>query len=229
MDKLRKVTLDVLNSIQNTIDYMKTLVEQRDFKKVEEEINNFDSTWESLVKGFNVGSKHFVIRIPYDVETQTIKYELDGNQFTVKVENDNTVNFRGNCMRSLIDKTTIPSYFNDEMITKKYSPNNKMMYFIFQHQYAEESKNEVVKGDVDALIKSINASFCEPEDNGLPYSCDTKKIETEKTTEQDCNNDDDVNSRIYQLYTEGKSFRYIARQVGLSDKTVARRIKKMIG
>ena len=229
MDKLRKVTLDVLNSIQNTIDYMKTLVEQRDFKKVEEEINNFDSTWESLVKGFNVGSKHFVIRIPYDVETQTIKYELDGNQFTVKVENDNTVNFRGNCMRSLIDKTTIPSYFNDEMITKKYSPNNKMMYFIFQHQYAEESKNEVVKGDVDALIKSINASFCEPEDNGLPYSCDTNKIETEKTTEQDCNNDDDVNSRIYQLYTEGKSFRYIARQVGLSDKTVARRIKKMIG
>lgn len=241
MDFLKRMTLSGLNGIQRTINEIKTKVESCDLSRVEREFENFNRHWENVVKKFKEHSQRYVVRIPYDADTQIIKSEINGNHFTVRVLNDETNTGNTECTYSFRHESTIPSHLVNGAISQKYSPSKKQMLFIFQSPVETENV-----GNVDELIDSINATV-EDEVNNVteePITTldDTLVIDeinadggvdvtasTEPMEEIIVPSEDDVNARIWELYTQGKSYRYIANQVGVSDKTVARRIKKMIG
>lgn len=241
MDVLKRMTLSGLNGIQHTLNEIKTKVESCDLSRVEREFENFNRHWENVVRKFKENSQRYVVRIPYDADTQIIKSETNGNHFTVRVQNDETFTGNTECTYSFRHESTIPSHLVNGIITQKYSPSKKQMLFIFQSPVETENI-----GDVDELIDSINATV-EDEVNDVteePVTTleDTLVIDeinmgsgvdvtasTEPIEEIVAPSEDDVNARIWELYTQGKSYRYIANQVGVSDKTVARRIKKMIG
>ena len=243
MDFLKRMTLSGLNGIQRTINEIKTKVESCDLSRVEREFENFNRHWENVVRKFKEHSQRYVVRIPYDADTQIIKSEINGNHFTVRVLNDETNTGNTECTYSFRHESTIPSHLVNGAISQKYSPSKKQMLFIFQSPVETENI-----GNVDELIDSINATV-EDEvndvteepittlDDATALVVDEINLEggvettasTEPIEEIVVPSEDDVNARIWELYTQGKSYRYIASQVGVSDKTVARRIKKMIG
>lgn len=244
MDFLKRMTLGGLNGIQRTINELKTKVENCDFGRVEREFDNLNRHWENVVRKFKENSQRYVVRIPYDADTQIIKSEINGNHFTVRVLNDETFTGNTECTYSFRHESTIPSHLVNGVISQKYSPSKKQMLFIFQSPVEAENV-----GNVDDLIDSINATVGEGEANDVQEEVNTTLddatalvvdeinleggVETTASTEPIeeivVPSEDDVNARIWELYTQGKSYRYIASQVGVSDKTVARRIKKMIG
>ena len=244
MDFLKRMTLSGLNGIQRTINEIKTKVESCDLSRVEREFENFNRHWENVVRKFKEHSQRYVVRIPYDADTQIIKSETNGNHFTVRVQNDETFTGNTESTYSFRHESTIPSHLVNGVITQKYSPSKKQMLFIFQSPVEAENV-----GNVDDLIDSINATVEEGEVNDVQEEVNTTLndatalvvdeinleggVETTATTltmeDVAVPSEDDVNARIWELYTQGKSYRYIASQVGISDKTVARRIKKMIG
>lgn len=242
MDFLKKIALGSLNGIQRTVTELKERVEQYDFDQFERKFDEINERWNNLKQRFNEQSKRFVVRIPYDADTQIIKSELEGNHFTVRVVNDETNTGTTTSTYTFRHESTIPSHLVNGIITQKYSPSKKQMLFLFQSPV----ENEQI-GNVDELIDSINATNVEEEndvteepttindatnlvveeinaDGGVDVTASTEPIE-----EIVVPSEDDVNARIWELYTQGKSYRNIASQVGLSDRTVARRIKKMIG
>lgn len=243
MDVLKRMTLSGLNGIQRTLNEIKTKVESCDLSRVEREFENFNRHWENVVRKFKENSQRYVVRIPYDADTQIIKSETNGNHFTVRVQNDETFTGNTECTYSFRHESTIPSHLVNGIITQKYSPSKKQMLFIFQSPVETENI-----GDVDELIDSINATV-EDEVNDVTEEPITTLDDTTALVVDEINasggvdvtastepieeivapSEDDVNARIWELYTQGKSYRYIANQVGVSDKTVARRIKKMIG
>lgn len=244
MDFLKRMTLSGLNGIQRTLNEIKTKVETCDLSRVEREFENFNRHWENVVRKFKENSQRYVVRIPYDADTQIIKSETNGNHFTVRVQNDETFTGNTESTYSFRHESTIPSHLVNGVITQKYSPSKKQMLFIFQSPV--ESENV---GNVDDLIDSINATVEEGEVRDVQEEVNTTLddatalvvdeinleggVDTTATTltmeDVAVPSEDEVNARIWELYTQGKSYRYIASQVGLSDKTVARRIKKMIG
>ena len=244
MDFLKRMTLSGLNGIQRTLNEIKAKVESCDLSRVEREFENFNRHWENVVRKFKENSQRYVVRIPYDADTQIIKSETNGNHFTVRVQNDETFTGNTESTYSFRHESTIPSHLVNGVITQKYSPSKKQMLFIFQSPVETENV-----GNVDDLIDSINATVEEGEANDVQEEVDTTLddatalvvdeinleggVDTTATTltmeDVAVPSEDEVNERIWELYTQGKSYRYIASQVGLSDKTVARRIKKMIG
>jgi uncharacterized protein YerC len=244
MDFLKRMTLSGLNGIQRTLNEIKTKVETCDLSRVEREFENFNRHWENVVRKFKENSQRYVVRIPYDADTQIIKSETNGNHFTVRVQNDETFTGNTESTYSFRHESTIPSHLVNGVITQKYSPSKKQMLFIFQSPV--ESENV---GNVDDLIDSINATVEEGEVRDVQEEVNTTLddatalvvdeinleggVDTTATTltmeDVAVPSEDEVNARIWELYTQGKSYRYIASQVGVSDKTVARRIKKMIG
>ena len=244
MDFLKRMTLSGLNGIQRTLKEIKTKVETCDLSRVEREFENFNRHWENVVRKFKENSQRYVVRIPYDADTQIIKSETNGNHFTVRVQNDETFTGNTESTYNFRHESTIPSHLVNGVITQKYSPSKKQMLFIFQSPVETENV-----GNVDDLIDSINATVEEGEVRDVQEEVNTTLddatalvvdeinledgVETTATTlnmeDVAVPSEDEVNARIWELYTQGKSYRYIASQVGLSDKTVARRIKKMIG
>ena len=244
MDFLKRMTLSGLNGIQRTLNEIKTKVESCDLSRVEREFENFNRHWENVVRKFKENSQRYVVRIPYDADTQIIKSETNGNHFTVRVQNDETFTGNTESTYSFRHESTIPSHLVNGVITQKYSPSKKQMLFIFQSPV--ESENV---GNVDDLIDSINATVEEGEVRDVQEEVNTTLNEATALVVDEINleggvdttattltmedvavpSEDEVNARIWELYTQGKSYRYIASQVGVSDKTVARRIKKMIG
>ena len=244
MDFLKRMTLSGLNGIQRTLNEIKTKVESCDLSRVEREFENFNRHWGNVVRKFKENSQRYVVRIPYDADTQIIKSETNGNHFTVRVQNDETFTGNTESTYSFRHESTIPSHLVNGVITQKYSPSKKQMLFIFQSPV--ESENV---GNVDDLIDSINATVEEGEVRDVQEEVNTTLddatalvvdeinleggVDTTATTltmeDVAVPSEDEVNARIWELYTQGKSYRYIASQVGVSDKTVARRIKKMIG
>jgi hypothetical protein len=243
MDFLKRMTLSGLNGIQRTINEIKAQVESCDLNRVEREFENFNRHWENVVRKFKENSQRYVVRIPYDADTQIIKSETNGNHFTVQVKNDETNTGNTESRYVFRHDSTIPSHLVNGVITQKYSPTKKQMLFIFTSPVEMENV-----GNVDELIDSINATSEEnntdeateepitDSDDATALVVDETNLEnSEETTETTLTTEDavvptedEINSKIWELYTEGKSYRYIASQVGLSDKTVARRIKKMI-
>jgi hypothetical protein len=243
MDFLKRMTLSGLDGIQRTINEIKTKVESCDLNRVEREFENFNRHWENVVKKFKENSQRYVVRIPYDADTQIIKSETNGNHFTVRVKNDETNTGNTESRYIFRHDSTIPSHLVNGVITQKYSPTKKQMLFIFTSPVEMENV-----GNVDELIDSINATTEENNENDVTEEPITDSFDatelvvdetnlenSEETTETTLTTEDsivptedEINSKIWELYTEGKSYRYIASQVGLSDKTVARRIKKMI-
>ena len=242
MDFLKRMTLSGLNGIQRTLNEIKAKVETCDLSRVEREFENFNRHWDNVVRKFKENSQRYVVRIPYDADTQIIKSETNGNHFTVRVQNDETFTGNTESTYSFRHESTIPSHLVNGVITQKYSPSKKQMLFIFQSPVEAENI-----GNVDDLIDSINATNVEEENDVTEEP--TTTIDATNLVVEDINADggvettastepmeeivvpseDDVNARIWELYTQGKSYRNIASQVGLSDRTVARRIKKMIG
>jgi hypothetical protein len=251
MDLLKRITLNGLNCFQNAINELKSTIEDCDFNKFEREFEEMSQKWENIKSKFKEITDNFVVRVPYNADLNVIKYELNGNTFKVKVVNDDSNNNNNTYLFSY--ESTIPSDLIGGTITQKYLKNKHEMLFIFKKSTTPSNVANVDElintinetssvGNVDSLIDLINETPNEVEDcqtvneeqnefEVLIENDENNQVNYENTDEQPMTEEEyrrQQDELIWRLYTEGKSYRKIAKEVGISDKTVARRIKKII-
>ena len=254
MDLIKRFTREGLSHLQHAMDVLKCRLEAYDFSQIEKEFEKVTQKCTDWFEEWKRETNKYVVRIPYDADTQTIKSSIEGNTFRVKVKLDSTDE---RCDDSTTTRSytyrhesTIPNGFLEGSIVQKYLKDKKVMLFIFQKPIVQE---ETI-GNVDDLIASINATVEEEMTDATALDLANTVIgdgeETEATTlpimddvddivlvnEAEATNNEEteesrlesMNQAIWQKFLDGKSYRQIAREVGVSDKTVARRIKKMI-
>jgi uncharacterized protein YerC len=175
--------------------------------------------WMNLTNDNNSRLGKFIVQVPYDADTQIIDSSVNNGKFKVHVTNDPSKNNYEIC--DYTHESTIPTKFIEGTITQKYLSDRKKMLFIFKEN---SSNNEEKIGNVDELIESINATSATTEEK----TNNEYEIELMVDDENVNTNTEEVNATIKKLYDEGYTYRHIASQVGLSDTTVARRVKKML-
>ena len=188
--KMLNVFKENLNSIfKKSFDEMQKVINDFDFDDIEKQ---FDSVKKSFNEGFeefksyvkNYDNK-YIIKVPYDRDTQVMKFAVSDSEFKVAVnpcEDCGDVKIK----TSFSSVTTIPKGVNVDTITHSYDELTKTMVFIFKKDKEEKESED-----------------------------ENEKKTIEKTEEL-------VKKMADMHLHQGMSYRKIAKETGVSDKTVKR-------
>ena len=202
MGLLKAFRDSALELITERAKEMRRLVDEFDFDKAEREVTStIKEVMTNLKRHIKNLTDKYVIEVAYDRNTQILTYTIDGNLITIVVKLDSE---DPNIQSSSTTTVTIPENVNVNTIVQHYNADDKKMVFVF--------KKHIIETTEDEIEVEMDSPLAEPiVDEEIP-------IEEEEV---------DINAVILDMYNSGMSYRQIAAEVGLSDKTVARRIKKM--
>ena len=202
MGLLKAFRDSALELITERAKEMRRLVDEFDFDKAEREVTStIKEVMTNLKRHIKNLTDKYVIEVAYDRITQILTYTIDGNLITIVVKLDSE---DPNIQSSSTTTVTIPENVNVNTMVQHYNADDMMMVFVF--------KKHIIETTEDEIEVEMDSPLAEPiVDEEIP-------IEEEEV---------DINAVILDMYNSGMSYRQIAAEVGLSDKTVARRIKKM--
>ena len=196
----KKVT-DTLSGVLLDLHKLAKEIEETDFEK---EFNTMKQTFKDLLKKKD---NEYVLEVKYDRETQTLKFKIEDDTLTVIVE-EKTEN--GNFNSKSTTTVTIPSDVLVDKITQEYDSENKIMLFKMKKTNVEEQPT------VEEEFEPIGET--QPKEEIV--------VETPKSNKPMTS--DELLKVIVGMYKDGASFRAISKEVGLSDKTVAKYIKRVL-
>lgn len=204
MGLLKAFRDSALELITERAKEMRRLVDEFDFDKAEREVTStIKEVMANLKRHIKNLTDKYVIEVAYDRNTQILTYTIDGNLITIVVKLDSE---DPNIQSSSTTTVTIPENVNVNTMVQHYNADDKKMVFVFKKHITETTEDEI------ELEVEMDSPLAEPiVDEDIP-------IEEKEF---------DINEVILNMYNAGMSYRQIAAEVGLSDKTVARRIKKM--
>lgn len=196
----KKVT-DTLSGVLLDLHKLAKEIEETDFEK---EFNTMKQTFKDLLKKKD---DEYVLEVKYDRETQTLQFKIEDDTLTVIVE-EKTEN--GNFNSKSTTTVTIPSDVLVDKITQEYDSENKIMLFKMKKTNVEEQPT------VEEEFEPIGET--QPKEEIV--------VETPKSNKPMTS--DELLKVIVGMYKDGASFRAISKEVGLSDKTVAKYIKRVL-
>lgn len=196
----KKVT-DTLSGVLLDLHKLAKEIEETDFEK---EFNTMKQTFKDLLKKKD---NEYVLEVKYDRETQTLQFKIEDDTLTVIVE-EKTEN--GNFNSKSTTTVTIPSDVLVDKITQEYDSENKIMLFKMKKTNVEEQPT------VEEEFEPIGET--QPKEEIV--------VETPKSNKPMTS--DELLKVIVGMYKDGASFRAISKEVGLSDKTVAKYIKRVL-
>ena len=196
----KKVT-DTLSGVLLDLHKLAKEIEETDFEK---EFNTMKQTFKDLLKKKD---DEYVLEVKYDRETQTLKFKIEDDTLTVIVE-EKTEN--GNFNSKSTTTVTIPSDVLVDKITQEYDSENKIMLFKMKKTNVEEQPT------VEEEFEPIGET--QPKEEIVVEIPKSNKPMTS----------DELLKVIVGMYKDGASFRAISKEVGLSDKTVAKYIKRVL-
>ena len=204
MGLLKAFRDSALELITERAKEMRRLVDEFDFDKAEREVTStIKEVMTNLKRHIKNLTDKYVIEVAYDRNTQILTYTIDGNLITIVVKLDSE---DPNIQSSSTTTVTIPDNVNVNTMVQHYNADDKKMVFVFKKHIIETTEDEI------ELEVEMASPLAEPiVDEDIPL--EEKEF--------------DINEVILNMYNAGMSYRQIAAEVGLSDKTVARRIKKM--
>lgn len=196
----KKVT-DTLSGVLLDLHKLAKEIEETDFEK---EFNTMKQTFKDLLKKKN---DEYILEVKYDRETQTLQFKIEDDTLTVIVE-EKTEN--GNFNSKSTTTVTIPSDVLVDKITQEYDSENKIMLFKMKKTNVEEQPT------AEEEFEPIGET--QPKEEIV--------VETPKSNKPMTS--DELLKVIVGMYKDGASFRAISKEVGLSDKTVAKYIKRVL-
>lgn len=201
-------------------------------KEMSEFENVFENKFDDFKKYVKDLTEKFIVEVPYDRDNETLTYSINGNVITVNVECcENSENSKKTTIT-----TTLPKNADIEHMKQTYSKEEKKMFFTFdkvKNVNVDTLKNgistfkESVRGFYDDLIASFEKttkSKDEPSDGFEDVETEREiSLDTESTTMED--DKASIIKKAIALRSLGWSYRKIAKELGVSDKTVGRWIK----
>lgn len=205
MGLIKLFSKHTLSTLRQAVDDMQQAfaeVNTEDFEKKFDSLKeNFNKEFEKLAKKFKKIGKKYVIEVPYDRDTQTLSYRINNESITITVETrEETEN--GSFKSKTVTTTNIPEDVCVEKITQKYLKDEKKMLFILKR--------------IEDKVESIEDDF-EPIDTETPQNEEVKEnvVDALQAKEQ-------LIKKMVHMHLNGCSFRKIAQECGVSDKTVKR-------
>lgn len=197
-----------------------------EINKIAVELENVDyeKEFEKMSKSFNEKmdillkkNDKYVMEIPYNRDTQTLQFKIKDNLFTVIVE-EKTEN--GDFTSKSSTTVTIPNDVCVDKITQEYDKERKMMVF--------SMKKNRMTFDVEEVV-SEPQQVAENEPLVVEVELDDEPQVVRDTTEKKPKTSEELLKIMIEMYRNGASFKAIAKEVGLSDKTVAKYIRRVLG
>lgn len=223
-----------LPSFDDMASAIRRRFEEFDFDSVETRLSQFgddmEKSFTKLKKRIKNLTDKFVVEVPFNKDTQKISFSFEGNVMEVKTETHTDTTHSVSTTSA-----TIPNDVNTDTLIQKYDEENKKMQFIF-FKWGRPITEEETDGEVDmetneeeSIDEQENIFEVETEENTTTMSVTQDTTPTFETTTTTITNDKDaLLETIMRMYAEGHSYRKIAAEVGVSDKTVARWIKKVL-
>jgi AraC-like DNA-binding protein len=214
---------------------LKRRIEEFDINPIEEKLTQLgfeiEKNFTNLKKKIKNLTDRFIIEVPFDRETQKLFFNIENNVMEVKTETQTETTHSVSTTT-----TTIPESVNTDTLIQKYDSENKKMKFIFFKWNKLDFDEEEEALETDESIESTETVEEPATTTEVPtfeeanvtatstLDVDNTAVHTHASTVM--NTEDYLLETILALRAQGMSYRAIAAQVGVSDKTVARWIKK---
>lgn len=208
--------LDILrNSAQKAIDQVKEVLEDKhlntfldDFASIKNAQNLLTKNIETLrskVKSFMTPIK---IEVPYDRDTETLSYTINGRTISIRIKSfDNE-----ECKHEYTLTKTLQNEIDADTVVQHYDKEKHLMVFHFKPLIGftnEEGGNDIQNEENNDIEETpINAEETSQDDEEVPTEVPTLE--------------EDRLAIAKSLREQGWSYRRIGKEIGVSDKTVAR-------
>lgn len=215
MDFLTKFTRDGFRSLRRTTRELTQMIRDFDFPSFEEEFNEIENEFKKQMDKIKERIKNltdrFVVEVPFDKEKQELSVSVNKNVLTVVLDSyDESTNTTGNAMT----QTTIPEDVDPTTMTQFYDAEKKKLVFVFMKKKIDnaETKNTETTETVEETANNTT----------------TENVVAGQTTEWVKSKKESLMKTILSMYENGFSYRKIAAETGISDKTVKRWIQSAL-
>lgn len=224
MEVLRNFANSAISCIREGFDEMVRFVNEFDTTKIADCLVEFNNDVregiEKIKRHIQNLSDKFVVEVNYDRNCEVLSHSVEGNELYVRVVSDESCGCdTPSSVREF--STTIPEDVDVTTMKCVYDSVNNKMSFVFKKFNAnnQEEQNENTETEhqvetspqVENIVVSENEQ--DTEDNTNELSFEEKKLA--------------MSLEMKALHDEGMSYRKIAKEFGVSDKTVARWIREI--
>lgn len=197
--------IDTSKIVDSMIEFNNSIKEE--FTKFKERIKNLNDK--------------FIVDVPYDRDEHILSYVINNDELKITIKSDPD---SLNQMSEQLFITTIPQDVDVTKLKTKYDDETKTMFFIFK-KFKDEVVNDGFSQEEGAMQEvSVGKNTFATTTNNT--AC------TETNTVQESSifdNKHRVAASMKRMKDEGMSYRKIAKEFGVSDKTAARWIKEFEG
>ena len=214
MDFLTKFTRDGFRSLRRTTRELTQMIRDFEFPSFEDEFNQIENEFKKQMDKIKERIKNltdrFIVEVPFDKEKQELSVSVNKNVLTVVLDSyDEATNTTGNAMT----QTTIPEDVDPTTMKQVYDTENKKLIFVFMKKKINNSETENTE-TTETVEETTNNT--------------TTESVSEQTTEGVKPKKESLMKTILSMYENGFSYRKIAAETGISDKTVKRWIQSAL-
>lgn len=214
MDFLTKFTRDGFRSLRRTTRELTQMIRDFEFPSFEDEFNQIENEFKKQMDKIKERIKNltdrFIVEVPFDKEKQELSVSVNKNVLTVVLDSyDEVTNTTGNAMT----QTTIPEDVDPTTMKQVYDTENKKLIFVFMKKKVNNAETESTE-TTETVEETTNTI--------------TTESVSEQTTEGVKPKKESLMKTILSMYENGFSYRKIAAETGISDKTVKRWIQSAL-
>ena len=215
MDFLTKFTRDGFRSLRRTTRELTQMIRDFEFPSFEDEFNQIENEFKKQMDKIKERIKNltdrFIVEVPFDKEKQELSVSVNKNVLTVVLDSyDEATNTTGNAMT----QTTIPEDVDPTTMKQLYDTENKKLVFVFMKKKVNNAETESTE-TTETVEETTNNTT-------------TESVVAEQTTEGVKPKKESLMKTILSMYENGFSYRKIAAETGISDKTVKRWIQSAL-
>lgn len=215
MDFLTKFTRDGFRSLRRTTRELTQMIRDFEFPSFEDEFNEIENAFKKQMDKIKERIKNltdrFIVEVPFDKEKQELSVSVNKNVLTVVLDSyDEATNTTGNAMT----QTTIPEDVDPTTMTQFYDKENKKLVFVFMKKKINKVETEDTE-TTETVEETTNNTT-------------TESVVAEQTTEGVKPKKESLMKTILAMHENGFSYRKIAAETGISDKTVKRWIQSAL-
>lgn len=215
MDFLTKFTRDGFRSLRRTTRELTQMIRDFEFPSFEDEFNQIENEFKKQMDKIKERIKNltdrFIVEVPFDKEKQQLSVSVNKNVLTVVLDSyDEATNTTGNAMT----QTTIPEDVDPTTMKQVYDTENKKLIFVFMKKKVNNAETESTE-TTETVEETTNNTT-------------TTESVSEQTTEGVKQKKESLMKTILSMYENGFSYRKIAAETGISDKTVKRWIQSAL-
>lgn len=203
MKLLKDFTNSAISMIKRNAEDFNKMFKDLDFSFAEDRFDELESEFKErlgeLKKKVKEFTDKFIVEVPFNQETETLSFKIKDGMVIVVTER-HTDGFDSKSTTEI----SIPSGVDSNHMIQRYDSKNKKMKFIFLKKIEDVKTQKTASVEVEKVPSE-------------------EQVQSEKVAEKEA-----LIRKMIEMHERGFSYRKIAEETGISDKTVKRWIKSAL-